>query len=174
MGSSVTNSRIAIDTLARLSLRTQQHINKHHAWEQTLHLTISCLPVEGGHGADGQQQVEQALEGVGQAVVLLQQVGRSGEVAPRQHVHHHHVPHGEARQEAMTVQTQHPAVPTTQQRLEGLEACLSPRTGHAVTTHTHTHPATHSSHGHHTPVTTHTLITQAPCMHSICSHQAHT
>lgn len=79
-----------------------------HAQERSHLVLAPCLPVEGGHGADGQQQVEQTLGGVGQAVVLLQQVGQSGEVLARQHVHHHHVPHGEARQEAVAVQTQHP------------------------------------------------------------------
>lgn len=71
-------------------------------------LPTCCLPVEGGHSADSQQQVEQTLGGVRQAVVLLQQVGQSGEVLARQHVHHHYVPHGEARQKAVTVQTHHP------------------------------------------------------------------
>lgn len=73
----------------------------------TTALPTCCLPVEGGHGADSQQQVEQTLGGVRQAVVLLQQVGQSGEVLARQHVHHHYVPHGEARQKAVTVQTHH-------------------------------------------------------------------
>lgn len=76
--------------------------------DTTTVLPACCSPVEGGHGADSQQQVEQTLGGVRQAVVLLQQVGQSGEVLARQHVHHHYVPHGEARQKAVTVQTHHP------------------------------------------------------------------
>lgn len=74
------------------------------------------LPVEGGHRADGQQHVEQGLGGVRQAVVLLQQVGQSGELLPGQHVHHHHVPHGVARQEAVAIQTEHPAAEVKQRR----------------------------------------------------------
>lgn len=105
--SSVISSLSATDAWARLTLRMQQ-LSVTGAERNPKVLLASCLPVEGGHGADGQQQVEQTLGGVGQAVVLPQQVAQSGEVLARQHVHHHHVPHGEARQEAVAVQPQHP------------------------------------------------------------------
>lgn len=80
----------------------------HTLAEANTEVPTCCLPVKGGHGADSQQQVEQTLGGVRQAVILLQQVGQSGEVLAREHVHHHYVPRGEARQEAVTVQTHHP------------------------------------------------------------------
>lgn len=52
-------------------------------------------------------------------MVLLQQVGQSGEVLPGQHVHHHHIPHGVARQEAVTIQTEHPAPDSEEKRQLG-------------------------------------------------------
>lgn len=64
-------------------------------------------PVEGRHGADGQQQVEQRLGWVGQWMVLLQQVGQCCHLVTRQHVHNGYIPHRVASQEAMRKQTDH-------------------------------------------------------------------
>lgn len=74
------------------------------------------IPVESRHSADGQQQVQQRLGGVGQRVVLLQQVGQCGHLLTCQHVHNNNVPHSVARQEAVTEQTDDPA----EERIWGL------------------------------------------------------
>lgn len=66
-------------------------------------------PVECGHSADGQQQVEQRLSRVGQRVVLLQQVVQRGHLLAGQHVHDDDVPHRVASQEPMREQTDRPA-----------------------------------------------------------------
>lgn len=66
-------------------------------------------PVEGGYGADGEQQVEQGLGRIGQWVVLVQQIGQRGHLLACQHIHHYDVPHSITCQETVREQTDHPA-----------------------------------------------------------------
>lgn len=86
-GSSVMKSRRAMEPLAKFTLRTHRKqaaraISGRPGVTSMKLGSLKALPVEGGHCADGQQHVEQRLGGVRQAVVLLQQVGQSGEVLP--------------------------------------------------------------------------------------------
>lgn len=86
-GFSVMNSRRAMELLARFTLKIHNRLSLSNC--KPLNNKLLCQwcgvgcwasPVKGGHRADGEQHVEQRLGGVSQAVVLLQQVGQSGEV----------------------------------------------------------------------------------------------